>query len=148
MIAHLLQSEFNGLAGMRELYSLLRCYPTSTRGDMVLIRSHIAYHSGQDMAQRAVISASRGHSYKVEGTYVGKVTVRIVDYYDHRFGVVGWTLTGPPHKSYRVLFDSAYDEPVKFSAVSDAAAIAFVDGLYNGEPTIIEVITTTRTVRA
>lgn len=71
---------------MRGLYAVHGCYPSSTNGDVLLIRSHIAYWSGQEAAERAVIKASRGHSYRVNGLQV----VRITDHYDHREGVTGW----------------------------------------------------------
>ena len=91
---HLCQPEFAGNKdGMRSLYLKLNTYPTSINGDLLLIRSHIAYHSGDAMAQRVVIKKSRGDSYRVlssalKGAYQHIVTV--TDPYDHRAGVHGW----------------------------------------------------------
>jgi hypothetical protein len=92
MNQHLLNTE--GVHDMRALYSRLGCYPTSPNGDIALIRSHIAYWSGQVMADKVSIKASRGSSYRV--AKFGKhdkydVIVRIADAYDHREGVTGWT---------------------------------------------------------
>ena len=89
-IAHICEPHFCGLASMREMYEACKVYPTSTNGDIMLIRSHIAYWQGKERAERAVIKPSRGHSYTVRtsalpGAY--KVIVRISDYYDHRNGV-------------------------------------------------------------
>jgi len=52
----------------------------------MLIRSHIAYWGGTALAERAVIKPSRGHSYRVNGS----VVVKISDHYDHREGITGW----------------------------------------------------------
>jgi hypothetical protein len=92
--AHICQPAYRHLNGMREFYSVLQCYPTSTNGDIALIRSHIAYHSSSAAAERAVIKPSRGHTYRVhasarKGSY--SLIVRITDPYDHRAGVHGWT---------------------------------------------------------
>lgn len=92
-IAHICEPHFCHLDGMRKLYEACKVYPTSTHGDTMLIRSHIAYHSGNAAAERVVIKPSRGHSYNVlscsrPGAY--KVNVKITDYYDHRDGVHGW----------------------------------------------------------
>ena len=91
MHQHLLNT--SGLGDMRAFYSHAAMYPSSTNGDVALIRSHIAYWAGEERAQRAVIKPSRGHSYRVHssalpGSY--SVVVRITDHYDHREGVHGW----------------------------------------------------------
>jgi hypothetical protein len=83
---HLLRPEHVGLAGMREFYAKTNTYATSTNGDTALIRSHIAYHSGIATAERATIKPSRGHSYRINGDHIVKIT----DHYDHRNGVTGW----------------------------------------------------------
>ncbi len=72
---------------MRNFYDRVGLMPTSTNADVCLIRSHIAYHSGSAAAERATIAPSRGHSYRINGETV----VRITDHYDHRDGVAGWT---------------------------------------------------------
>lgn len=88
--AHLCQPEHAGLpGGMRDLYGLARVYPTSTLGDTMLIRSHIAYHSGSHNAERATIRPTRGHRYRVT-LYPYAVVVGITNPDDHRAGVVGW----------------------------------------------------------
>ena len=90
---HLCQAEYCGLDGMREFYQAVQAYPTSPNGDVMLIRSHIAYHAGERAAQTASIRPSRGNSYRVArwGTHdKGDSIVRITDYYDHRNGVVGY----------------------------------------------------------
>ena len=93
-IAHICESHFCALNGMREFYGVLKVYPTSEHGDTMLIRSHIAYHSGNAVAERAMIRPSRGHSYRVNlYGHPDKSTdriVRIIDYYDHRDGVTGY----------------------------------------------------------
>jgi len=78
------QSEFSMLNGMREFYQLCGMIATSEVATVALIRSYIAYHRGQREALRATIKPSRGHSYRVNGDSI----VRIVDYFDHRNGVV------------------------------------------------------------
>lgn len=83
---HICLPDHRGTGGMRALYAKLGIYATSTNGDEVLIRSHIAYWSGNRAAEEAVIATSRGHSYRVNG----EVIVHISDHYDHRDGVVGW----------------------------------------------------------
>ncbi len=83
---HICQDKHLGVGGMRSLYERLSMIPTSPNADAVLIRSHIAYHSGSVKAERATIAPSRGHSYRVNGDTI----VRIVNYYDHRNGVTGW----------------------------------------------------------
>lgn len=93
MQTNLCADEHRGVGDMRSLYSKLQVYPTSENGDILLIRSHIAYHSGNKAAERAAIKPSRGHSYRVAawGTHdKGDAIVRITDYYDHRTGVTGW----------------------------------------------------------
>lgn len=94
---HLCQPEYRRLLGMREFYKECRLLPTSETADISLIRSHIAYWSGNAAAERASIKASRGHSYRVApyGKHTkSDVIVRISDHYDHRLGVSGWTQTG------------------------------------------------------
>jgi len=86
MNVHICQPEFSSLSGMREFYAVNGMLATSTVADTALIRSHVAYHSGMQAAERAVIKPSRGHSYKVNGT-----VVRISNHYDHRDGITGWT---------------------------------------------------------
>lgn len=85
-VVHICQPQHCGTGGMRALYDKLKVYPTSTNGDEILIRSHIAYWSGNGPAERVTIKASRGNSYRVNGD----VIVRITDHYDHREGVRGW----------------------------------------------------------
>ena len=84
-MAHLLETTFPDI---RTAYDRCNYMPTSERADIYLIRSHIAYWCGHLAADRAVIHASRGHSYRIDlnGT---RYIVRIVDYYDHRQGIVG-----------------------------------------------------------
>jgi hypothetical protein len=93
MNTHICQSAYMNCNGMRDFYNRAGMLPTSENADIALIRSHIAYHAGQDRAERAVIKPSRGHSYSVrtsalKGAY--KIIVRITDYYDHRAGVHGY----------------------------------------------------------
>lgn len=90
--AHLCLEGFCGTPdGMRGLYNRLGLIATSEIADIVLIRSHIAYHAGHKEAARARILPSRGHSYRIHGTYTAdKIIVRIRDYYNHREGVVGF----------------------------------------------------------
>lgn len=83
---HLCQPQHRGLNGMRDLYAKLQVYATSDNGNTLLIRSHIAYWSGTAAAERATIKPSRGHSYRVNGATI----VRITDHHDHRNGVIGW----------------------------------------------------------
>jgi len=84
---HLCLPEYRALpGGMKELYAALGLLATSENADTVLIRSHIAYWSGDKAAEAAVIKPSRGHSYRINGA----VLVRITDYFDHRDGIVGW----------------------------------------------------------
>lgn len=91
MKTHICLPEHSSLPGMRELYSQLRIYPSSPNGDEILIRSHIAYWSGPEAAERAIIKPSRGSSYRVNRDACNPgLVVRIVDYYDHREGVIGW----------------------------------------------------------
>ena len=85
-IAHICEPHFCGLDGMRGMYAVCKVCPTSEHGDIMLIRSHIAYWGGAALAERAVIKPSRGHSYRVNGS----VIVKISDHYDHREGVTGW----------------------------------------------------------
>lgn len=92
---HLLQEQFLGCQDMRGFYDRAGMLATSTNADIALIRSHIAYWSGAQKAERASIKASRGHSYRV--AVWGKhdqsdsiVTIR--DHFDHRDGVVGYVL--------------------------------------------------------
>lgn len=54
--------------------------PSAPSYDAALITWHALYHTGQ---QPRAISCGRGHSYNVT------LHVTIVDYADHRFGVVG-----------------------------------------------------------
>src|SRR5947209_2405124 len=88
----LCQPEYAGMNGMHDLYNVLGMIPTSENADVVLIRSHIAYHSGSKAAERAVIKPSRGHSYRVSKASGIDCIVRIRNHYDHRDGVTGWTL--------------------------------------------------------
>lgn len=83
---HLLRPGRPGIHDMRSFYADCGMLATSTNADIALIRSHIAYWSGHNEADRAVIKPSRGHSYRVNKD----VIVRIVDHYDHREGVTGW----------------------------------------------------------
>jgi hypothetical protein len=90
---HICRSEHNGIDGMRNLYAKLKVYPTSPIGDMILIRSHIAYWSGAKAAEQCSIKPSRGYSYRVAryGEHGGDDTiVRVHNEYDHREGVTGW----------------------------------------------------------
>jgi len=84
--AHICQPAYRHLADMKAFYSTLGALATSTNADIVLIRSHIAYWSGEKAAERAVIKPSRGHSYRVNGDTI----VRIADHWDHREGVTGY----------------------------------------------------------
>jgi len=86
---HICQGQYWNLPNMREFYRANNVIPTSENADVMLIRSHIAYWSGNDAANRAVIKPSRGHSYRVNKDCI----VRIRDYYDHRDGITGWTQT-------------------------------------------------------
>jgi hypothetical protein len=92
-MVHICQREFAGLASMREFYAVNNMIATSTVADEALIRSHIAYHAGQTLAEWAEIRPSRGHSYKVN--LLGRPKrqdwklVRITNHYDHRSGVAG-----------------------------------------------------------
>lgn len=89
---HLLRPAHLGLGGMRQLYDKLGLLATSTNADIVLIRSHLAYHGGARAAERATIRPSRGHTYRIDGMHgENNVIVKIVDYSDHRAGVIGWT---------------------------------------------------------
>lgn len=88
--AHMGEPSNRDLLWIRELYELLRIYPTSTAGDTVLIRSHIAYWRGPVQAARVTIRPSRGHTYRVCGldsADCGDQIAVISDYYDHRDGV-------------------------------------------------------------
>lgn len=90
---HLLQDKFLGCQDMRGFYDRAGMLPTSTNADIALIRSHIAYWSGAQKAERASIKRSRGHSYRVAmwGPHDKSDTIaKIRDYYDHRDGVVGY----------------------------------------------------------
>ena len=92
MTTHLLNYPDATVQDMKAFYAAAAMYPTSTNGDVALIRSHIAYHCGQVRAERASIKPSRGHSYRVAmyGEHDKHDTiVRISDHYDHRNGVVG-----------------------------------------------------------
>src|SRR4051812_5063057 len=62
---HICQPEHCASDGMRNLYAKLGVYPSSEHGDVILIRSHIAYWSGSAVAERALIKPSRGHTYRV-----------------------------------------------------------------------------------
>lgn len=75
---------------MREFYNAYSLIPTSTNADCALILSHIAYWSGLTEADKATVTPSRGHSYRVKQRFGADVIVRIADHYDHREGVVGW----------------------------------------------------------
>jgi hypothetical protein len=90
--AHICKPEFCHLPGMREFYQAVGTIPTSENADTALIRSHIAYWSGAKMAESAIITPSRGHSYRVkmDRDFKGYI-VKIVDHYDHRDGVTGWS---------------------------------------------------------
>lgn len=76
---------------MHEFYRAIAAIPTSDYANVALIRSHIAYHAGQKMAERALIKPSRGHSYRVSlhGRNDDWKIVKIIDHYDHRDGVTG-----------------------------------------------------------
>ncbi len=89
---HICQQQFVGrtVGCMKDLYRVLGLLATSTCADIVLIRSHIAYWSGNQVASDAVIKTSRGHSYSVTDRYGRKVIVKIANYFDHRDGVTGW----------------------------------------------------------
>ncbi len=90
--SHICQDAFNGVGDMRGAYERCGALPTSENGDIFLIRSHVAYWSGNKLAEYATIKPSRGHSYRVTdlGHGFGTRVVRITDYYDHREGVQGW----------------------------------------------------------
>ena len=60
--------------------------PSSPAYDAALITKHVHYHTGRLPRE---IHTSRGHSYRVVTDDFHKVVVRITDYQDHRFGVVG-----------------------------------------------------------
>lgn len=81
----------NEPSGMRALYAKLGVYPSSDNGADILIRSHVAYWTGSDMAQRIEITPSRGYTYRVKRE-CGEpgIIVKIVDDLDHRNGVTGW----------------------------------------------------------
>lgn len=88
---HILQPEHIGL-DMRQLFAKCDCIATSTTADTILIRSHIAYWLSAAVAEKAIISPSRGHSYRVSFWPHRKENdkiVRIGDPYDHRDGVTG-----------------------------------------------------------
>jgi hypothetical protein len=88
---HICQPEFLGVGDMRGAYSRAGLLPTSTNADIFLIRSHIAYWTGSQAAERVTIRPSRGHTYRVTGPYIGNaLVIRITDHYDHRNGVDGW----------------------------------------------------------
>ena len=91
---HICQSEHNGIGGMRALYAKIGMIASSPEAMQVLVRSHIAYWSGAAAAERASIRQSRGYTLRVApyGTH-GKddVMVRVIDDFDHRNGVTGWT---------------------------------------------------------
>ena len=86
---HLLNERGNGIHTMEDAYSFHSFCPTSTNGDVYLIRSHIAYHCGLRAASECTIKPSRGHSYRVRCLHGADYLVRISDHYDHRHGVVG-----------------------------------------------------------
>ncbi len=89
---YLAQPAFRGLGGMREMYDALGILATSERADIVLIRSHVAYHTSDAEAARVTIKPSRGHSYRITGGRADlcPCVVRIANPYDHREGVTGW----------------------------------------------------------
>src|SRR5258707_1079594 len=60
--AHICRPGYRHLAGMREFYHAVGIIATSETADVMLIRSHIAYWSGNATAERAVIKPSHGHS--------------------------------------------------------------------------------------
>jgi hypothetical protein len=91
MNTHICQHEHASLPDMRALYAKLSVLPTSMNADVILIRSHVAYWSGLNIAERATIKPSRGHSYRVKSNGVDRI-VRIKDYYDHRNGITGWCI--------------------------------------------------------
>ena len=86
---HACQEGLRHLPGMKEVYKTLGVLATSTAADTVLIRSHIAYWSGNATAERAEIKSSRGHTYKVLDGQEKKI-VKISNHYDHRDGIEGW----------------------------------------------------------
>ena len=92
MNKYICQPQYRGLNSMKEFYSVTNMLPTSDVANIALIRSHIAYHAGQQVAERAIITPSRGHSYRVRlyatGTDKGTIA-KISDHYDHRNGVIG-----------------------------------------------------------
>lgn len=92
MDQHLGQAGLSHLRDMAHAYTTLRMLPTSTVADTFLIRSHIAYHDGSAMAERAIITPSRGSSYRVRQQLIDRpgVIVKIANYFDHRDGVIGW----------------------------------------------------------
>lgn len=83
---HICKPEYSHLSSMQEFYRTVGVVATSTWADIMLIRSHIAYWSGSQEAERATITPSRGHSYRVNK----EVVVKITNTYDHRDGVIGW----------------------------------------------------------
>ena len=92
MNKHICQPQYRGLNSMKEFYSATNMLPTSEVADIALIKSHICYHAGERYANDAIITASRGHSYRVRlyGNMHDKGTiVRIADHFDHRNGVTG-----------------------------------------------------------
>ena len=78
---------------MREFYSAVGIYPTSDNGNIALVRSHVAYHCGNQKAERAVIKPSRGYTMRVNlyGKFdkASDIILTIVDEYDHRSGIKG-----------------------------------------------------------
>lgn len=86
-------NEFSHLAGMREFYSACNTIATSTNARELLVRSHIAYHAGQQFAERAVMRPGRGHSFRVNiyGRFDKRsdAIVQFSDEFDHRVGVHG-----------------------------------------------------------
>ena len=93
-ISHICEAQFRHLPSMREFYSMLGVYPTSINGDIALVRSHIAYHSGSAKAESVIIKKSRGDTYRVYRSPRDKTdftTVRVINAYDHRAGVTGWS---------------------------------------------------------
>lgn len=83
---HICLPQFAMLNGMRAFYAANGMLATSENADVALIRSHIAYHAGNNVAERAVIKSSRGHSYRINHNTI----VRITDHYNHRTGVQGY----------------------------------------------------------
>ena len=92
MNKHICQPSYASLASMKEFYMATNMLPTSDVANTALIRSHVAYHAGSVVAERAVITPSRGHSYRVRlyGDIRDRGTIaRITDHYNHRNGVTG-----------------------------------------------------------